>query len=550
MGTIASGSAHADQQLYVTQPSLGQVSVVDLSGGTTLASIAVGGFPWSIAVTPGSRAYVANYSTPTVSVIDTISGIVIGTIPVGGISNGITISPDGSRVYVAVRGAGTMAVIDTATNTVTATVSVGGEPTDVALSPDGTRAYVATYSGNTVSVINTATNTVTATIPIDGGPFWIAISPDGSHAYTTDYFGGAVSVIDTATNSVTSTVPVGGVRELVISRDGKRLYVANGSAVTIIDTLSNAVQTRIPLAGGSLGIAAAIDGTAVYVAVETPPRIVVIDTFTNTIAQTIATSAPWAFAVPPAPVPPLTATAGADQTLTANNIGQATVQLTGAANSPSGLPLTFRWSLGGSTIATTPVATATVGLGNYTFTFAATDSVGQTASATTNVSVQLPEIAGPTGPAGPPGPQGLKGDTGPQGPQGPKGDQGPLGPQGPIGPAGPPGPAGSQVWSSFVPAFLAPNTVAAMTPDSDIVVTRIQAQLATAPSRCAANATLQISDGSSSYTLVLGSAANDSGSLALNFSAGRLISLFTTAAICPGGRPPTLANVVVQYKVK
>ena len=134
---IGWGTAHADQRLYVTQFSAGQVSVVDLSSGMTVGSIAVGGAPWSIAITPaGSRAYVAHNSASNVSVIDTISGTVIGTIPVGGASNGIAISPDGSHAYVAVRGAGTMAVIDTASNTVTAAISIGGEPTGVTLTPE------------------------------------------------------------------------------------------------------------------------------------------------------------------------------------------------------------------------------------------------------------------------------------------------------------------------------------------------------------------------------------------------------------------------------
>jgi hypothetical protein len=126
-------------------------------------------------------------------------------------------------------------------------------------------------------------------------------------------------------------------------------------------------------------------------------------------------------------------TAGSDQVLTSNNFGQATVTLNGTATSPSGLPLTVAWSQGTTAIASNPVVTLTLGLGSYTFTLTATDQSGQSASAVTHVSVQLPTTAGLIGPQGP---------TGPTGPQGPKGDPGPVGPQGAPGAPGPQGPAG------------------------------------------------------------------------------------------------------------
>jgi uncharacterized repeat protein (TIGR01451 family) len=160
--------------------------------------------------------------------------------------------------------------------------------------------------------------------------------------------------------------------------------------------------------------------------------------------------------VPPPPPTPPVVSAGADQTLTANAIGQATITLTGTATSPTGLPLTVAWALGSTSVGTTPSVTATLALGAYTFTFTATDSNGLTTSATTHVSVQLPTIAGSTGPIGPqgpagaqglPGPQGPKGDTGapgPQGSQGLTGAMGATGAQGPIGVTGATGAPGPQ----------------------------------------------------------------------------------------------------------
>src|SRR5580658_7701792 len=127
-------------------------------------------------------AYVANLGSNNVSVINTTSNSVVATVNVGSQPNGIAITPDQTRAYVA-NGGGEVWVLATAGNTVLAKVSLGGYPTAVAITPDGTRAYVTRTNSNNVSVIDTASNTVTATIPVGTAPSGIAITPDGAHAY-------------------------------------------------------------------------------------------------------------------------------------------------------------------------------------------------------------------------------------------------------------------------------------------------------------------------------------------------------------------------------
>jgi hypothetical protein len=111
----------------------------------------------------------------------------------------------------------------------------------------------------------------------------------------------------------------------------------------------------------------------------------------------------------------------------------------------------------------------------------------------------------------------------------------------------PPVPA-SSVWSSFALAFVAPYTISTFTPDNNVTVTRIQAQLPFAPSHCHEDAVISVTDGTSTATLTLSALANDSGSLAANFKAGTPLTLqVSTPAACWGGIPPTAANIVVQY---
>jgi hypothetical protein len=141
--------------------------------------------------------------------------------------------------------------------------------------------------------------------------------------------------------------------------------------------------------------------------------------------------------------PPLPAAdAGPDLAVTANNVGQATVTLSGSGTSSDGLPPSYAWTISGVPVGSAATVAVTLGLGSYVAQLTVTDSNGS-ATDTAIVNVELPP--GPPGPIGLTGPQGPKGDTGASGSQGPQGEPGPkgeTGAQGPVGPTGPPGPIG------------------------------------------------------------------------------------------------------------
>ncbi len=123
---------------------------------------------WCLALVNIAHAYqiyVSNFSTNNVSVIDTRTNTVTATIPVGLAPQFVVISPNGQFTYVANFSSNSVSVINTATNVVSATISVGVHPQFLAITPNGSTAYVSNNSDNTVSAIDLATNTVSATIP-------------------------------------------------------------------------------------------------------------------------------------------------------------------------------------------------------------------------------------------------------------------------------------------------------------------------------------------------------------------------------------------------
>ena len=78
---------------------------------------------------PAMLAYIANLDSNDVSVIDTSNDTVLATVPVGNSPFGVAVKPDGTRVYVTNDGDNTVSVIDTFNNTVVATEGVGLQPT-------------------------------------------------------------------------------------------------------------------------------------------------------------------------------------------------------------------------------------------------------------------------------------------------------------------------------------------------------------------------------------------------------------------------------------
>jgi pathogenesis-related protein 1 len=131
--------------------------------------------------------------------------------------------------------------------------------------------------------------------------------------------------------------------------------------------------------------------------------------------------------------PDVTADAGADVTLIADNLGVAALVRTGTFTGPAA---NFEWRLNGSIVGNAPDLTLSLPVGVHVLTFTAA-SAGSFATDNAVVTVVLP-----VGTAGPPGPQGPQGPTGPAGPAGPAGPEGPTGAAGAPGATGPAGPQG------------------------------------------------------------------------------------------------------------
>lgn len=293
-------------QIFVANSWNDNVSVIDARTLELVRTVPAGFEP--ISVVPDREAktlYVANRLSNDVSVIDLQSGQEIKRLAAGHGASYLALSPDGKNIYathvypklgafrktpeseITVISSETQRVVDR-----TPLRNVAGV-FHVAVSADGRLGVAAQLRpknlvplahvehgwvfGNSLTIFGADVGGVVQ-VPIDeleryfAMPFGIAITPDKSRLFVTTAGSDSITVIDIArllefvranrhpfandlsasANYVVTRIPVGrNPRGIVLSPDGKRLYVANrmDDNIGVIDTGANKVISTIDLGG-------------------------------------------------------------------------------------------------------------------------------------------------------------------------------------------------------------------------------------------------------------------------------------------------------------
>jgi DNA-binding beta-propeller fold protein YncE len=232
---------------------------------------------------------------------------------------GVAVSPDGSRV-IALANANpqTINVLTTGANPqLLQEIPNSGnfsQLSQVAFAPDGNTAYVTTLdagvyvlqnNGGTYSIANTIATGLTKSAGV-------AVSPDGKKLYVTDYTAATLSVFDatqssyplitTLSSSSSGCSTLNNPSFVAVTPDGNTIYVGNrGTSITVItnNNGSYSCTNSIGLGGASSGLAITSDGQYLYAPSDTssPSKLNIINTATNTINSTIATSPHLIFGV-------------------------------------------------------------------------------------------------------------------------------------------------------------------------------------------------------------------------------------------------------------
>ena len=151
---------------------------------------------------------------------------------------------------------------------------------------------IATNEGSgTVSVIEGTA--VVATIPVGNRPRGLVVSRDGKRAYVALGKDDAVGVIDLEARRVVDKIPVGTDPEQVaLSSDGRTVYVSNEAldSATAVSVDGHATHFRVPVGKEPEGVSVSPDGAKVYVTGESDSSVTVLDASTGRRLRVIQVS--------------------------------------------------------------------------------------------------------------------------------------------------------------------------------------------------------------------------------------------------------------------
>lgn len=223
----------------------------------------------------GMRLYASN-PRGVVSVFEVAEGECIERDPIeipartgtslkSSLPTGLAISSDGKTLYVALNGNNSLAEVDLSTGAVKREIAVGNAPYGVVIV--GTKAYVSNWAGRhpteadtsgpagdgapirvdpvrhiasdgSVSVVDLAEEKELQQVVVGLHPCGIVATPDGAHVLVACANSDRVDVIDTRESRVIESIRTApserllfgsGPNALALSRDGRWLYVANGT---------------------------------------------------------------------------------------------------------------------------------------------------------------------------------------------------------------------------------------------------------------------------------------------------------------------------------
>ncbi len=176
-------------------------------------------------------------------------------------------------------------------------------PHELAISADHRTAYVSIYGsgvygnnpepGQTVAVIDIPSQRHTQTLSVAPhlAPHGLMLGPEGL-LYVSCDASGVVAVLDPDKQRLVSTIDVGslGNHNITMLPDGSKLYSENEDQapfVSVIDPESRRRVAEIPIPRGALGLGAAADGRRLFVTDGQEPALLVINTRTDRLVDTV-----------------------------------------------------------------------------------------------------------------------------------------------------------------------------------------------------------------------------------------------------------------------
>ena len=253
-----------------------------------------GNFDHGDVLLSNGRVFVANTAAGSVEVVDGERLHHLATIPGCPEASGVLAAQDDMLIFAAARGAGKLLVIDPFAFSVLRTVAVGVRPNGLAWDSLRKHLLVADVQDNTARLIDPQVGQVIAAVPLSGRPRWAVYSQTGDRFFVNIREPAVVAVLSASSFELISQFPVSGIgpHGLDLDQKGRRAFVAcDGGTVVSLDTSKGLELARVAIAGAPDAIWHNHRTGRLYVAIEDPGVIDVVNTATMTIEEQNTTEA-------------------------------------------------------------------------------------------------------------------------------------------------------------------------------------------------------------------------------------------------------------------
>ncbi|MFL5665971.1 MAG: YncE family protein [Ktedonobacteraceae bacterium] len=236
--------------------------------------------------------FIANTAAGTVEVVDGEGLRHLVTIPGCPEASGVLAAQKEGLVLAAARGAGKLLVIDAVSTTVIRTVAVGSRPNGLGWDPRRKHLLVADVQDNTARLVDPRAGQVIATASLPGRPRWAVYDRAGDRFLVNIREPPMVAVLSASTFALVGQFPVSdvGPHGLDLDQEGRRAFVAcDGGSVVTLDTSTGSELAKVPIAGAPDVIWHNYLTSHLYVAIEDPGVIDVLNTQTMAVDEQIQT---------------------------------------------------------------------------------------------------------------------------------------------------------------------------------------------------------------------------------------------------------------------
>ena len=238
------------------------------------------------------EVFLANTVAGAVEVVDGAHLRHTATVPDCPEASGVLVAQEDALVFAAAQGAGKLLVIDPTTKTVQHSVGVGPHPNGLAYVPAHHYLLVADVQDNIVRLIAPRVGQVRAETLLPGRPHWSVYDQYTDQFLVNIREPALVAVLKATSGALVGQFPASavGLRGLDLDQEGRQAYIAcNDGCVVTLDLSTGGAIATVSIAGAPDAIWHNHRAARLYVDIENPGVLEVINTSTMTVEQHIAT---------------------------------------------------------------------------------------------------------------------------------------------------------------------------------------------------------------------------------------------------------------------